>query len=115
MVDVLDGFDEVLLHVFILLMMDEMGCSAVVESMEVPVYQAAGGYGHEARFGSHEFDLFGHIVDKVGDSGYCFCMILDEYDFFVHMGSVSDEVMVVWIDVPVGDITESCHEIYMCL
>ena len=58
MVDVLDGFDEVLLHVFILLMMDEMGYSAVVKSMEVPIYQAAGGYGHEARFGSHEFDLF---------------------------------------------------------
>ena len=83
--------------------------------MEVPIYQAAGGYGHEARFGSHEFDLFWHIVDEVGDSSYCFCMNLDEYDFLVHMNSVSVDVMVVWVDVPVGDITESCHEIYMGL
>ena len=43
MVNILDGFDEVLLHVFILLMIDEMSCSAVVKSMGYPIHQAARG------------------------------------------------------------------------
>ena len=128
-VNILDGFDEALLHVLIFLVMDDITCSALVHygSSNLPGCRGGGGGGVWGcgvgggggmvmnKNQSPMYLVSSDILSMRLMLSYCLGVVLGEYDFLIHICSVGDNVAMVGVHFPVRDITETGHQIYMSL